>query len=64
MQQALDVARHGRTCLIIAHRLSTINNVDKIVVMQNGNVAEVGTHQELISKKGVYYQMYTAQCGF
>ncbi|OTF71929.1 hypothetical protein BLA29_007031, partial [Euroglyphus maynei] len=62
VQKALDEARKGRTCLVIAHRLSTIRDVDKIIVIQNGRVAEQGTHDELIERRGVYYQMYMAQC--
>ena len=64
VQEALDEARAGRTCIIIAHRLSTIQNVDKIVVIANGEIAEEGTHDQLIQQKGVYYQMYTTQVGF
>ena len=63
VQDALDSARQGRTCIIIAHRLSTIQNVDKIVVIVRGQVAEFGTHEELLERKGAYYQMYTAQVG-
>ena len=63
VQQALDEARQGRTCLVIAHRLSTIQDVDKIVVIEHGQIAEQGTHLELMEKRAIYYQMYTAQCG-
>ncbi|XP_027205312.1 multi drug resistance 50 [Dermatophagoides pteronyssinus] len=62
VQKALDEARKGRTCLVIAHRLSTIRDVDKIMVIQNGRIAEQGTHEQLIERRGIYYQMYTAQC--
>lgn len=61
VQEALDQAREGRTCLVIAHRLSTIHNADKIVVFQNGKVVEEGTHSELMKQKGVYYQLNEAQ---
>lgn len=54
----------GRTCIIIAHRLSTIQTVDKIVVISNGEVIEEGTHDVLIEKKGIYYNMYMTQVGF
>lgn len=63
VQNALDGARNGRTCLIIAHRLSTIRDVDNIFVIENGMIAESGTHQQLIQQKGIYYQMYLTQCG-
>ena len=51
----------GRTSIIIAHRLSTIQNADLIVVMQGGKVVELGTHQDLISKQGVYFLLNQAQ---
>lgn len=57
VQQALDAAMIGRTSIIIAHRLSTIQNADMIVVIQNGQVVEKGTHQELIANQGPYYQL-------
>lgn len=63
VQEALDEARAGRTCIIIAHRLSTIQNVDKIVVMSNGLIVEEGTHEHLMERKGNYYQMYMTQIG-
>ncbi|XP_054157708.1 ATP-dependent translocase ABCB1-like [Oppia nitens] len=61
VQQALDEAREGRTCIVIAHRLSTIQNADKIVVVAKGKVVEEGTHQQLLAKRGVYYELYTIQ---
>ena len=61
VQQALDVASAGRTALVIAHRLSTIEGADKIAVIQHGVVAELGTHQELIASKGIYYGLWSAQ---
>uniref|UniRef100_A0A7N8YB96 ATP-binding cassette, sub-family B (MDR/TAP), member 4 n=1 Tax=Mastacembelus armatus TaxID=205130 RepID=A0A7N8YB96_9TELE len=61
VQEALDQARQGRTCIIVAHRLSTIQNADRIAVFQGGVVVEQGTHQQLISKKGVYHTLVTTQ---
>ena len=49
------------TCIIIAHRLSTVINCDKIIVMQNGSIKEIGTHNELLKKKGLYYKMWNKQ---
>jgi len=50
-----------RTTLIVAHRLSTIQNSDKIIVMHKGKIREEGTHQELLSKKGLYFKLYKLQ---
>jgi ABC-type multidrug transport system fused ATPase/permease subunit len=61
IQQALEVLMHGRTSLIIAHRLSTIKHVDKIIVLHKGRIREIGTHQELIERRGLYYQLYLLQ---
>uniref|UniRef100_A0A0N5AV15 ABC-type xenobiotic transporter n=1 Tax=Syphacia muris TaxID=451379 RepID=A0A0N5AV15_9BILA len=61
VQEALDRAREGRTCIIIAHRLSTVVNVDCIAVIKNGVVQEKGTHAELIEKKGIYYNLTLKQ---
>ncbi|KAL2084174.1 hypothetical protein ACEWY4_019692 [Coilia grayii] len=63
VQEALDKAREGRTCIVVAHRLSTIQNADCIMVFQGGVVVERGTHQQLLSKEGVYYQLVTSQMG-
>jgi ATP-binding cassette, subfamily B, bacterial len=60
---ALDRLMVGRTSLMIAHRLSTVRNVDLIVVLNRGRVAEVGPHNELLVKGGLYYQLYEAQNG-
>jgi len=51
----------GRTSIVIAHRLSTIQNSDKILVMHKGELKEIGTHQELLSKRGIYYRLYQLQ---
>ena len=59
--EALDKAREGRTTIIVAHRLSTIQNADVIVSLEDGCVAEKGTHAELMEKKGLYYDLVTAQ---
>ncbi|KAK6732942.1 hypothetical protein RB195_016988 [Necator americanus] len=61
VQEALDKARQGRTCLVIAHRLSTIQNADEIVVCREGRVAERGTHQTLLARKGIYYKLVERQ---
>nr|XP_021407324.1 ATP-dependent translocase ABCB1 isoform X1 [Lonchura striata domestica] len=63
VQEALDKAREGRTCIVIAHRLSTIQNADKISVVQNGRVVEQGTHQQLLAEKGIYYSLVNVQSG-
>ncbi|NXK03594.1 MDR3 protein, partial [Herpetotheres cachinnans] len=63
VQEALDKAREGRTCIVIAHRLSTIQNADKIAVIQNGKVIEQGTHQQLLAEKGIYYSLVSVQSG-
>ena len=60
IQEALDVSK-DRTTLIVAHRLSTITHADKIVVMENGQIVETGTHQELIQKQGAYEHLYSIQ---
>jgi ATP-binding cassette subfamily B (MDR/TAP) protein 1 len=57
VQEALDKAREGRTCIVIAHRLSTIQNANKIAIIHKGNVVELGTHSELLSMKGVYWKL-------
>jgi ABC-type multidrug transport system fused ATPase/permease subunit len=58
MQRALRKLTKGRTCLTIAHRLSTVTRADRIIVLEQGKIAEQGTHQELLEKKGLYYKMY------
>lgn len=60
MQESLRRLAEGRTCLIIAHRLSTVTGADRIIVLEKGVIAEMGTHRELLAKKGLYYQMFEA----
>jgi len=63
IQKALDNLLENRTAIIIAHRLSTIEKADKIIVMHNGQVREIGKHKELMDKKGIYYRLYLMQFG-
>ena len=61
IQQALDRLVQGRTTFAIAHRLSTLRNADRLVVIDKHGIAEIGTHNELLKKKGIYYGLVTAQ---
>ncbi|MBE5797210.1 MAG: ABC transporter ATP-binding protein [Clostridiales bacterium] len=61
IQDAMLKLMHGRTCFIIAHRLSTITGADCILVMDKGRIVESGTHQELLDKRSMYYELYHAQ---
>lgn len=61
IQKAIEKLLVGRTSIVIAHRLSTIQNADKIIVMHKGELKEVGTHQELLAKRGIYYKLYQLQ---
>ncbi len=61
VQAALEALMQGRTSLVIAHRLSTIQKADSIVVLQKGEIVEMGTHQELLAKDGVYSQLHRIQ---
>lgn len=61
IQEAFNTLMEGKTTFIVAHRLSTIKEADIILVMNNGNVIEQGTHQELLNEKGFYYNLYNSQ---
>lgn len=61
IQQAMEKLMENRTSFVIAHRLSTIKNADIIIVLDKGDVVEVGNHQELLAKKGFYYNLYNSQ---
>lgn len=63
VQAGMDALMKGRTTFVIAHRLSTIRNSDCIMVMEQGRIVERGSHDELIGKKGKYYQLYTGNFG-
>ena len=59
VQRGMDALMQGRTVFVIAHRLSTVKNSDVIMVLDHGKIIERGSHEELIAKKGNYYQLYT-----
>ena len=59
VQAGMDALMTGRTTFVIAHRLSTVKNADRIMVLEQGRIIERGTHDQLIEKKGRYYQLYT-----
>lgn len=61
IQSALEKLLHGRTSFVIAHRLSTIRNADQVLVVENGQIVERGTHTELLNQKGAYYNLYMRQ---
>jgi subfamily B ATP-binding cassette protein MsbA len=61
VQKSLDMAIQNKTAIIVSHRLSTIQNVDRIYVLDKGEVCEVGTHDELLQKKGIYFKLWTIQ---
>jgi ATP-binding cassette subfamily B protein len=60
MQKSLRRLTKERSCLIIAHRLSTVTNADRIIALDQGRIVEIGSHQELLAKQGLYYNMFTA----
>jgi ATP-binding cassette subfamily B protein len=61
VQRALDTALDGRTALVIAHRLSTVRGADQILVVDDGRIVERGTHRELMTRGGLYADLYTTQ---
>ncbi len=61
IQDALEKTMQDRTCLVIAHRLSTIRNADRIIVLHRGEVREMGSHAELLQRRGIYYRLYQLQ---
>jgi len=60
IQEAMARLRSGRTSFVIAHRLSTIRNADFIVVMDAGRIVEVGSHTDLLERRGFYYDLYSS----
>ncbi|MNW15843.1 putative ABC transporter ATP-binding protein [compost metagenome] len=61
LQEGLNELLKGRTSFIIAHRLSTVKNCDRIMYVADKGVAEAGSHDELIARRGLYYRLYSAQ---
>lgn len=61
IQNAIDILTKGRTSIVIAHRLATIQKADKIIVMDNGEILEMGNHQELLKKNGQYKKLFELQ---
>ena len=61
IQHAIDKLIYGRTSIVIAHRLSTIRKANKILVLDKGEIKEMGTHNELLAKQGFYYQLHKMQ---
>lgn len=61
VQDAIEKLMHHRTVIVIAHRLSTVHNADKIIVLDKGLIIDMGTHEELINKDGIYKQLHNLQ---
>ncbi|XP_055915258.1 multidrug resistance protein homolog 65-like [Eupeodes corollae] len=61
VQSALDTACKGRTCIVVAHRLTTVHNADLICVLLNGKITEIGNHQQLLARDGIYAKLYRSQ---
>lgn len=61
IQNNMNAIKHGRTMFIVAHRLTTVKDCSRIVVMDKGNIVEIGSHDELMNKRGYYYSLYTKQ---
>jgi ATP-binding cassette, subfamily B, bacterial len=61
IQEALDTLKKNRTTIAIAHRLSTLRNFDRLLVIDDGELAEQGTHQELMGREGIFYELVTLQ---
>jgi ABC-type multidrug transport system fused ATPase/permease subunit len=63
IQQAMEQAMHGKTVIAIAHRLSTIMHLDRLLVLENGEIREDGTHAELMEARGIYAKLWGRQSG-
>lgn len=61
VQKAINTLIEGRTVIVIAHRLKTIRNADKIIVLEDGHIAEQGTHDELLRNQGLYHKLWSIQ---
>jgi ABC-type multidrug transport system fused ATPase/permease subunit len=61
IQRALGKLLKGRTSFVIAHRLSTVRNADQVLVLERGHIVERGTHEELLTAEGLYYELYQSQ---